>query len=404
MCASKNMRQPIKAPINMTILGATGSIGCSTADVMLQHPDKFSAFALVGHRNSEKMLELATKLQPQWVVMTDPDAAQALRGTLPAGIQLESGMDAAIALSSHDDVDMVMAAMVGSAGLPATLAAVKAGKKVGLANKECLVTAGHIFMSAAKASGADVVPVDSEHAAVHQCLAGQDRGSIAQVILTASGGPFRQRDPATLHAVTPEQAIAHPNWDMGAKISVDSATMMNKALELIEARWLFDIEPDKLSAIIHPESIIHGMVEYVDGSVLAQLAMPDMRMPIAYAMQTQPKISTGIAWMDLAKTGQLTFQAIDDQRFPAMRLVQDVLHGEDSLSIALNAANEVANAAFRNRQIGFMDIVNTVEKVLEMVENSPVARLDEVWAHDAQARSMANQVITEGRITAGIAT
>jgi len=380
-------------PTRMTLLGATGSIGCSTADVMLKHPDKFSAFALVGHKNSDKMLELASLLQPEWVVMTDADAARELAGKLPAGIRLESGMDAAIALSVDAETDMVMAAMVGSAGLPATLAAVKAGKRVGLANKECLVTAGQIFMAEAKVSGADVVPVDSEHAAVHQCLVGHDHASIKQVILTASGGPFRDRDPATLHTVTPEEAIAHPNWDMGAKISVDSATMMNKALELIEARWLFDIAPDKLSAIIHPESIIHGMVEYVDGSVLAQLAMPDMRMPIAYAMQIQPRLATGIPWLDLAKTGQLNFQAVDQQRFPAMRLVQDVLKGNDSLAIALNAANEEANAAFRNRELGFMDIVTTVEKVLQQVDNVPVETLDDVWSYDAHARAMAVEIM-----------
>ncbi|MBL4775316.1 MAG: 1-deoxy-D-xylulose-5-phosphate reductoisomerase [Mariprofundus sp.] len=377
----------------MTVLGATGSIGCSTADVMLRHPDKFSSFALVGHRNSKKMLELATLLHPQWVVMTDADAAQELTGKLPAGVALEGGMDAAIALASAPETDMVMAAMVGSAGLPATLAAVKAGKRVGLANKECLVTAGHLFMAAAKATGADVVPVDSEHAAVHQCLVGHDHGSIRRVILTASGGPFRDRDPASLKNVTPAEAIAHPNWDMGAKISVDSATMMNKALELIEARWLFDIEPDKLSAIIHPESIVHGMVEYVDGSVVAQLAAPDMRMPIAYAMQACPRLETGIDWLDLTKTGQLNFQAVDVQRFPAMRLVQDVLAGEDSLAIALNAANEIANAAFRHGEIGFMDIVSSVEKVLHLVDNVPVASLDEVWSHDAHARALSREVI-----------
>lgn len=380
-------------PTRMTILGATGSIGCSTADVMLKHPDKFSAFALVGHRNADKMLELASSLRPQWVVMTDADAAKQLHGKLPAGVRLESGMDAAIELSSSTATDMVMAAMVGAAGLPATLAAVKAGKRVGLANKECLVTAGQIFMTEARKSGAKVVPVDSEHAAVHQCLVGHDHASISQVILTASGGPFRDRDPVTLHTVTPEEAIAHPNWDMGAKISVDSATMMNKALELIEARWLFDIQPDKLSAIIHPESIIHGMIEYIDGSVLAQLAMPDMRMPIAYAMQIQPRLTTGIPWLDLAKTGQLNFQAVDKERFPAMRLVQDVLKSENSLSIALNAANEVANAAFRNREIGFMDIVTTVETVLQKIDNSPVETLDDVWSHDAHARVMAMEVM-----------
>jgi len=380
-------------PTRMTILGATGSIGCSTADVMLKHPDKFSAFALVGHRNSDKMLELAALLRPQWVVMTDSSAAKQLHGKLPQGTRLESSMDAAIELSSANETDMVMAAMVGSAGLPATLAAVKAGKRVGLANKECLVTAGQIFMSEARKSGAEVVPVDSEHAAVHQCLVGHDQNSISQVILTASGGPFRDRDPSTLRSVTPEEAIAHPNWEMGAKISVDSATMMNKALELIEARWLFNIEPEKLSAIIHPESIIHGMIEYNDGSVLAQLAMPDMRMPIAYAMQTEPRLASGIPWLDLTKTGQLTFQPVDNGRFPAMRLVQNVLQGEDSLAITLNAANEVANAAFRNRDIGFMDIVSTVEAVLQQVDSLPVETLDQVWSYDAHARALATDVM-----------
>ncbi|MDX8406321.1 MAG: 1-deoxy-D-xylulose-5-phosphate reductoisomerase [Mariprofundus sp.] len=380
--------------LRVTVLGATGSIGCSTADVMLRHPDKFVAHALVGHRNSAKMLALAEQLHPQWVVMTDEAAAAELAGELPAGVRLASGMDAAIELAADSDSDMVMAAMVGSAGLPATLAAVQAGKRVGLANKECLVTAGRIFMSAAELSGAAVVPVDSEHAAVHQCLQGYDRGSVKQVILTASGGPFRDRDPASLHTVTPAQAVAHPNWDMGAKISIDSATMMNKVLELIEARWLFDLPADKLSAIIHPESIVHAMVEYMDGSVLAQLAMPDMRMPIAYAMQAEPRIASGISWLDLAKTGALHFDAVDHQRFPAMALVQHVLHGEDSLSITLNAANEVANAAFRAERIGFMDIVATVEQVLARVDNRAAANLEEVWQIDEYARVMAEEVIS----------
>ena len=246
--------------MRITVLGATGSIGCSTADVMLQHPDKFSAFALVGHRNDEQMLQLAHSLRPEWVVMTDDSAAASLKGRLPTGVRLEAGMDAARDLAAAAETDMVMAAMVGSAGVPATLAAVEAGKRVGLANKECLVTAGKIFMDAAERSGANIVPVDSEHAAVHQCMQGHDHGSVSRVILTASGGPFRDRDPATLVNVTPEEAIAHPNWDMGAKISVDSATMMNKALELIEARWLFDLPPQKLPALIHLDSIVHAMV------------------------------------------------------------------------------------------------------------------------------------------------
>ena len=378
----------------VTVLGATGSIGCSTADIMLRHPDKFSAYALVGYRNSEKMLQLAEQLNPDWVVMIDPDAVAILEGKLPTGTRLASGMDTAIDLCTAPETDMVMAAMVGSAGVPATLAAVKAGKHVCLANKECLVTAGRIIMAEAKRSGALLLPVDSEHAAVHQCLSGQHGGSVSRVILTASGGPFWQRDSATLHSVTPQEAIAHPNWDMGAKISVDSATMMNKALELIEARWLFDLAPEKLSAIIHPESIIHAMVEYADGSVLAQLAMPDMRMPVAYAMQLEPRLDTGIAWLDMTQQASLRFQAVDTERFPAMRLAQDVMNGDDSLAIAFNAANEVANAAFLQCRIGFMDIVATTEEVLSRVENIPVGSLDDVWLHDEQARMLANEVMT----------
>jgi len=379
--------------MKLTILGATGSIGASTADVMLRHPDKFSAYALVGHRNSARMLELAQQLKPEIVIMTDAAAVAELKGKLPKDIVLQAGMDAAIAAASEASVDMVMAAMVGSAGLPAALAAVHAGKRVGLANKECLVTAGRIFMQAAKEYNAEVVPVDSEHAAVHQALLGHDHGSITRIILTASGGPFRDREPASLVNVTPEEAIAHPNWSMGAKISVDSATMMNKALELIEARWLFDMPADKLSAIIHPQSIIHAMVEYRDGSVLAQLAEPDMRSPIAYALQTGERLEAGIPWLDLAKTGRLDFQAVDAERFPAMRLVHDVMQGNDTLAISMNAANEVANQAFRDRKLGFMDIVHTVEAVLEQVENTPVDSLDAVWMHDKEARRLAQEII-----------
>jgi len=383
----------MKQKMKLTILGATGSIGASTADVMLRHPDKFEAYALVGHRNSQRMLELAQQLKPAVVIMTDESAAAELKGKLPQGIELQAGMDTAIAAASEASVDMVMAAMVGSAGLPAALAAVHAGKRVGLANKECLVTAGRIFMQAAKQHNADVVPVDSEHAAVHQALLGHDHGSITRIILTASGGPFRDRDSASLVNVTPEEAIAHPNWSMGAKISVDSATMMNKALELIEARWLFDMPADKLSAIIHPQSIVHAMVEYRDGSVLAQLAEPDMRSPIAYALQTGERLEAGIPWLDLAKTGRLDFQAVDVERFPAMRLVHDVMQGHDTLAISMNAANEVANQAFRDCKLGFMDIVRTVEEVLAKVENTPVDSLDDVWSHDREARRLAQEMI-----------
>ena len=377
----------------ITILGATGSIGGSTADFLLRHTGIFAVHALVGHRNHERMLELAQTLKPQWVVMTDPKAAAALKGNLPKGIQLGDSMDCAIAAATDDSVDIVLAAMVGAVGLPAALAAVNAGKRVALANKECLVTAGRLFMQAAQKSGSDVVPVDSEHAAVHQCLCGHDAGSVRRVILTASGGPFRDRDPATMENITPEQAVAHPNWDMGAKISVDSATMMNKALELIEARWLFGLDAAKLSAIIHPQSIVHGMVEYADGSVVAQLAEPDMRGPIAYALQMSPRLASGIPFLDLATHGSLSFQAVDEARFPAMRLVRRVLAGQDSLAIAFNAANEVANQAFRDGRIGFMDIVRVVEGMLEHCEDVSVQSLDEVWSRDREIRVQSESLI-----------
>ncbi|PIS19893.1 MAG: 1-deoxy-D-xylulose-5-phosphate reductoisomerase [Zetaproteobacteria bacterium CG12_big_fil_rev_8_21_14_0_65_55_1124] len=377
----------------ITILGATGSIGASTADVVLRHADQFAVHALVGHRNHGRMLELAHALKPAWVVMTDAQAASALKDKLPTGTRLGCDMDAAIATATDASVDIVLAAMVGSVGLPAALAAVRAGKRVALANKECLVTAGRLFMQEAAESGADVVPVDSEHAAVHQCLVGHDKGSIRRIILTASGGPFRDRDVSTMRDITPEQAIAHPNWDMGAKISVDSATMMNKALELIEARWLFGVAPDKLSAVIHPQSVVHGMVEYTDGSVVAQLAEPDMRGPIAYALQMAPRLASGIPFLDLAAHGRLDFQAVDEARFPAMRLVKAVLAGADSLAIAFNAANEVANQAFRDRRIGFMDIVSLVEQVMQGCEDVSVQTLDEVWSRDRESRVKAESII-----------
>lgn len=380
-------------PMMLTILGATGSIGASTIDVVLRHPQHFCVYALVGHKNDTRMAELAEKVRPQLVVMTHEPAYHNLKNQLPKGVRLTFGMDEAIAAACHADVDMVMAAMVGSAGLPATLAAVRAGKRVGLANKECLVTAGRIFMQAAQQYGATVVPVDSEHAAVHQALIGHDRDSVRRIILTASGGPFRHRDPKTLVNVTPREAAAHPNWSMGAKISIDSATMMNKALELIEARWLFDARAEQLSAIIHPQSIVHAMVEYRDGSVLAQMAMPDMRSPIVYAMQAEPRLESGIPWLELAQSQALEFQAVDELRFPAMRLVKAVLAGEDSLAIALNAANEVANQAFQDGNIGFMDIVATVEKVLEQTDNVQVHDLEAVWSLDALARTAAHEVI-----------
>lgn len=381
---------------SITILGATGSIGNSTVDVILQHQDQFQVVALVAHKNVTRMVELILLLQPERVVMTDEKAAIALQSLCVKQslmLEIEHGMDAAVDVASSPASDIVVAAMVGSAGLPATLAAVRAGKRVCLANKECLVTAGRLFMRTASECNAEIIPVDSEHAAVHQALSGHDRDSVRRIILTASGGPFRTRSPESLHNVTPEEAIAHPNWNMGAKISVDSATMMNKALELIEARWLFDVSPNILEAVIHPQSIVHALVEYQDGSLLAQMAMPDMRAPIVYALQTSPRLSSGIPWLDLSSRSPLEFHAVDEQRFPAMKLVQEVMRGDDTLSVVMNAANEVANEAFRKQDIGFMDIVPFVQRTLDNIAPVELHDLNSIWELDMESRIKTKELI-----------
>ncbi|MDQ6963972.1 MAG: 1-deoxy-D-xylulose-5-phosphate reductoisomerase [Mariprofundales bacterium] len=374
--------------MKLTILGATGSIGGSTLDIVQRYREQFPCYALVGHRNVRRMAESIAAVEPELAIMTDEGAARELR-TLAPSCRVESGMEAATAAACEPSVDMVMAAMVGAVGIPAALAAVEAGKRVGLANKECLVTAGSLFMAAERAANATIIPVDSEHAAVWQALSGHDSSSVTKIVLTASGGPFRDRDPDSLADVTPEQAVAHPNWDMGAKISIDSATMMNKALELIEAKWLFGVDADKLAAIIHPQSIVHAMVHYRDGSVMAHLGVADMRCPIAYALQQEPRIDAGVAPLDLAAVSALHFMAVDEERFPAMRLVRLVLAGGDALAIALNGANEEANLAFRQRIIRFTDIVAVVEDVLAQSADMVVTTLDAISSCDQQARRLA---------------
>ncbi len=379
------------APRRVVILGATGSVGASAADVMRRHPDLFTPWAFVGHRNVARMQKLVEEFAPQHVVMTDPEAAQKLAAA--TGRHVQAGMEAAVALAGSDEAEIVVAAIVGAAGIPPTLAAVQAGKHVALANKECLVAAGRIFKEAAETSGAVILPVDSEHAAVHQLLAGVPRESVVRILLTASGGPFLHKPLAALAHVTPEEAVAHPNWEMGAKISVDSATMMNKALELIEARWLFDATPEMLGAVIHPQSVVHALVELADGSMLAQLAHPDMRAPVAYAMHPSPRLTTGIPRLDWTKADKLTFLPMDEERFPAMRLVRRVLQGPDAWAVGFNAANEEANAAFRARKIGFLDIVPIVARVLARMPEKDVRTLDEVWALDRLARAAAREEI-----------
>ncbi|MDQ6962198.1 MAG: 1-deoxy-D-xylulose-5-phosphate reductoisomerase [Mariprofundaceae bacterium] len=381
----------------VTILGATGSIGLSTADVLQQHPNRFSTYALVAHRNVQGMVKLVSCLRPEIIVMTDEQAAKDLQVVLGSTAKVHTGMQAAIDVSEAPEVDIVVAAMVGAIGIPSALAAVKAGKQLALANKECLVTAGRLFMAAAKRYSATIFPVDSEHSALLQCLEGHRKDRLERIVLTASGGPFRQRDPETLKFVTPAEAIAHPNWDMGAKISIDSATMMNKALELIEARWLFDLKPDKLSAIIHPQSIVHAMAEYIDGSVLAHMGVPDMRGPIAYALSADDRLSSGIKSLDLASIANLSFEAVNEDRFPAMRMIQDVLKADDVMAVVMNAANEVANEAFRHGRIGFTAIVEVVEYVLQHHDATPANCIDAIWEQDQQARIMANTMIKQHR-------
>jgi len=383
--------------MRLTLLGATGSIGASTIDVMLQHPGLFEAYALVGHRNVQRMCEIAVLLHPERVIMTDENAAREIKGMLPVGVRLDAGMEAAISAAEANESDTVLAAMVGSAGLPAALAAIRAGKRLCLANKECLVAAGSIMTQAAAKSGAEIVPVDSEHMGVLQCLAGHDRESVEKVVLTASGGPFLNRDVESLRKIKPEEAIAHPNWDMGAKISVDSATMMNKALELIEAHWLFGLPSEKLDVIIHPQSIIHAMVYYRDGAVMAQMAEPDMRVPIAYALQARPRLSSGATTLDLSNHSHLDFRELDEGRFPCIKLVRGVMKGEDSLAIAFNAANEVANRAFLDYRLPFTDIVPLVEDVLAETVNVPATDLDEVRRIDTEVRRLAASMV--GRLS-----
>lgn len=393
------MRQP--ATQRITVLGATGSIGQSTLDVVARHPDRFEVFALTAHRQDDKLLEQVLRFSPQYAVIGDVEAAQRLRAALAeAGSRTEvlCGPEALEQVAAASDVDMVMAAIVGAAGLRPSLAAARAGKKVLLANKEALVLSGQIFMDAVAASGAVLLPIDSEHNAVFQALpAGYarapGRAGVRRVLLTASGGPFRAAPIAELAAVTPEQACAHPNWVMGRKISVDSATMMNKGLEVIEAHWLFGVPAEMIEVVVHRQSVIHSMVEYVDGSVLAQLGNPDMRTPIAHAMAWPERIEAGVRSLDLFEIARLDFERPDFQRFPCLGLAFAALRAGGAAPAVLNAANEEAVAAFLDRRIAYLDIARVIEPCLERCAGVAVDSLDAVLAVDAQARDWASAQI-----------
>ena len=385
----------------LTILGATGSIGQSTLDVVARHPERFEIFALTAHTRSNELAQLCRVHQPRYAVVMDATAASELRATLhEAHVSTEvlSGLDALVEVCIHDDVDTVMAAIVGAAGLTPTLAAVRAGKRVLLANKEALVMAGALFMAEVRRSGATLLPIDSEHNAIFQSLPAHYDGSMKQqgvrrILLTASGGPFRTTPLEQLRQVTPEQACAHPKWVMGRKISVDSASMMNKELEVIEAHWLFNASADHIQVVIHPESVIHSLVEYVDGSVLAQLGNPDMRTPNAHALAYPDRIESGVAALDLFKVAQLNFESPDEQRFPCLALAYQALRAGGSAPALLNAANEVAVAAFLEGRLPFLKIADTIAAVLDHIPIIPLSDLESVMSADKAARRLACDLV-----------
>ncbi|MBC3954455.1 MULTISPECIES: 1-deoxy-D-xylulose-5-phosphate reductoisomerase [Pseudomonas] len=383
----------------ITILGATGSIGLSTLDVVARHPALYQVFALTGFTRLNELLALCIKHTPQFAVVPEQAAARKLQDDLAAAgldTRVLVGEEGLCEVAAHPQVDAVMAAIVGAAGLRPTLAGVEAGKKVLLANKEALVMSGALFMQAVRRSGAVLLPIDSEHNAIFQCLPadfarGLGKVGVRRIMLTASGGPFRQTPLAQLHDVTPDQACAHPVWSMGRKISVDSATMMNKGLELIEACWLFDARPSQVEIVIHPQSVIHSLVDYVDGSVLAQLGNPDMRTPIANALAWPARVESGVAPLDLFRIGQLDFQEPDDKRFPCLRLARQAAEAGGSGPAMLNAANEVAVAAFLDGRIRYLEIASIIEDVLSLEPVSQVEELDAVFAADSRARVLAGQ-------------
>lgn len=386
-------------PMRVCILGSTGSIGTSTLDVLSRHPDRFEVFALTAHHRVDELLAQCLVWKPRFAVLPEPAQVQLLQARLReagSATAVLVGAEALCEMASHPEVDAVMAAIVGAAGLPPCLAAARAGKRLMLANKEALVVGGALFMAAVREGGALLLPIDSEHSAIFQCLP-EDRsawaGRVDHIILTASGGPFRTRDVSTLASVTPDQACAHPNWVMGRKISVDSATMMNKALEVIEARWLFDLTPEQIKVVIHPQSIVHSMVVCRDNSVLAQLGTPDMRVPIAFGLSFPERMVSGAGLLDFPALVGLNFEAADMRRYPGLQLAWDTLRGPEGSTAVLNAANEVAVAAFLEGAIGFDRIHEVNARSLDTVrpELGECASIEGLLELDARARRDALQ-------------
>lgn len=388
-------------PQVLTILGSTGSIGESTLDVVSRHPEKFRVFALAGHKQVEKLAVQCRTFRPEYAVVADAEHAARLDALLKrdgAATQVLHGAQALVDVASADEVSGVMCAIVGAAGLPSALAAAQKGKTIYLANKETLVVSGALFMETARANGAAVLPIDSEHNAIFQVLPRDYTGrlnehGIRSIILTASGGPFLTADLGTFDSITPAQAVKHPNWSMGRKISVDSATMMNKGLELIEAHWLFNCPPDKLEVVIHPQSVIHSMVRYRDGSVLAQLGNPDMRTPIAYCLGLPERIDSGVGDLDFDALSALTFQKPDFDRFPCLKLAYEAMNAGGAAPCVLNAANEAAVAAFLDGQIKFTDIAKTVAHCLAQDFSDDLGNIENLLAQDAVTRRQAQEFI-----------
>ena len=387
----------------ITVLGSTGSIGLSTLDVIKRHPDKYRVIALTANNSVERLAEQCIDVQPAYAAMVNENSADKLRVILSnkaPGVEILSGEDGLTRVASLPEVDYVMAAIVGAAGLLPTLAAARTGKRVLLANKESLVMSGKLFMDAVQQNGAELLPIDSEHNALFQCMPvnyhhGLSQTGVTKIMITASGGPFRQTLIKDLDRVTPEQACAHPNWDMGKKISVDSATMMNKGLEVIEACWLFNASPEQIQVVIHPQSVIHSLVEYEDGSVLAQLGNPDMRTPIAHALAWPERISSGVKSLDLFDIARLDFEIADIKRFPCLRLAADAMSTGGTSTTILNAANEVAVAEFLQGRIKFTDIARIVEQSLTSLESVSADSIDVILETDHLARNYSKQLIGE---------
>jgi 1-deoxy-D-xylulose-5-phosphate reductoisomerase len=382
------MDRPVK---RVAILGSTGSIGVQALDVVSRFPDRFQVVALAAGRNAARLAEQVARFRPRAVSVADPAVAKELRGRIPASVELLVGEEGAVELARRADVDFVLAAISGGAGLRSTAAAVEAGKPVGLANKESLVLAGELLMARAAAKGVAILPVDSEHSAIHQSLVGHNRSEVRRLILTASGGPLRAVPAAELADVTPARALKHPNWSMGDKITIDSATLMNKGLEVIEARWLFDVDPRRIDILVHPDSVVHSMVEYVDGSVVAQLGTPDMRGPISYAMAHPERLPLDLPPLDLAHLGRLTFEPPDAERFPAFTLAYRALERGGTAPAVLSGADEAAVAAFLAGGCRFPDIARICAEVLDAHRPEPVRSVDQALAASDWGRAEAER-------------